>query len=433
MLRLNSYAGDSVAVVLPPDLTKEALARLRLGGDGALVSREGLVLPQHFKNHREYLHLFSRTEAVVEWLKGRGAAAKVSGAGRIADQVLNSVGGLRGTSLLAHKDTLEVLDGMAKSVRRQADGKIEEFPDRAKPVGVWQGLVGRRNQQGRLHKDFTLDAFVNAGILRLGLSLDCPNCMNQNWYSLRDIDEEVVCQRCLKRFEFPQGRLKFARTPWQYRVVGPFSVPNFAGGAYSTVLALRVFSENLGGDTQLTYSTGLDVTVEGTKTEIDFAFWYQRGRFFARGEEPLVAFGEAKSFAVESFEEKDFRRMERLAKAFPGAFLVFATLKDALSEDEKSGIGSLALSGRERLRNGQPRSPVVVLTAMEMFSEWQIKQTWENAGGRHKRFVSPAYIQIDNLWELANITQQLYLDLPDRHGSFASGSPSIALPGKSDR
>ena len=94
---------------------------------------------------------------------------------------------------------------------------------------------------------------------------------------------------------------------------------------------------------------------------------------------------------------------------------MFATLKDGLSEDEKSGIGRLALSGREHLRNGRPRGPVIVLTAMEMFSEWYIKQTWETPGKNWQTFVSPAYIPLDNLWELANITQQLYLDLPDRH------------------
>lgn len=429
VLRLHTYGDDdSVAVVLPPDLTNESMARLRLGGDGAMVSREGLVLPQHFKNHREYLHLLSGTEALVEWLRGRGAGAKASGAGRIAHQVLNSIGGLRGSYLLAHRDTLETLDDMAKSVRRHVDGKIEEFPDRAKPVGVWQNLIGKRNHQARWHKNFSLDAFVKAGILRLGLSLDCPNCMNHNWYGLREIDEQIVCQRCLKRFEFPQGRLKFVRTPWQYRVVGPFSVPNFAGGAYATLLALRVFSENLGSDTQLTYSAGLEVTVEETKNEVDFAFWYQRDRLFARDEEPLVAFGETKSFAIESFDARDFQRMERLGRAFPGAFLVFATLKDTFSEDEKSGIGRIAVWGREYLRNGRPRSPVIVLTAMEMFSEWHIKQTWENAGGKHKQFVSPAYIQLDNLWNLAEITQQLYLDLPDRYADLRPARPEPLPP-----
>lgn len=424
VLRLHTYGDDdSVATVLPTDLANESLARLRLGGDGAIISREGLVLPQHFKNHREYLHLLSGTEAIVEWLRGRGAASKQSGAGRIAHQVLNSVGGLRGSYLLAHRDTLDTLDDMAKSVRRHVDGKVEEFPDRARPVGVWQKLIGKRNHESRWHKDLSLDAFVRAGILRLGLSLDCPNCMNQNWYGLSEIDEQIVCQRCLRRFEFPQGHLKFVRTPWQYRVVGPFSVPNFAGGTYATVLALRFFSENLGGDTQLTYSPGLDVTVEGTKNDVDFAFWYQRDRLFARDEEPLAAFGETKSFAKESFEETDFRRMERLARTFPGAFLVFATLKDGLSEDEKSGISRLALWGRERMRNGRPRSPVIVLTAMEMFSEWHIKQTWENAGEKYKQFVSRAYVQLDNLWELADITQQLYLDLPGKYAHLHQPTP----------
>ena len=190
VLRLHSYGGDeSVAAVLPPDLTSESLARLRLSGDGAVVSREGLVLPQHFKNHREYLHLRSGTETIVEWLRGRGTEARASGAGRIADQVLNSIGGLRRALLLAHRDTLETLDDMAKSVRRHVHGKIEEFPDRAKPVGVWQGLIGKRNRESRLHKDFTLDSFIKAGVLRLGLSLDCTNCMHQNWYGLGEIAE----------------------------------------------------------------------------------------------------------------------------------------------------------------------------------------------------------------------------------------------------
>jgi hypothetical protein len=414
VLRLHSfYSNESLAIVLPPDLTIETLTRLRLG-HAAIVAREGLVLPQHFKNHGEYLHLLTGTQAIVEWLKGIGIEAKASDAGRIADQVLNSIGGLMGVSLLAHKETLETLDNMAKNVRQYSDGKTEERPDRAKPVRVWQGLVEKRNNQSRWFKDFSLDGFVKAGILRLGLSVSCPNCMNQNWYGLPDVDEQLVCERCLKRFDFPQGSLNFGYAPWQYRVVGPFSVPNFARGAYATVLALRFFSENLGNHPQLTYCTGLEIALDHPPCEIDFAFWCRRDRLLDRDEDPVLVFGEAKSFALESFEAKDFRRMERFAAKFPGAFLVFATLKESLSEYEKSEIAKLALWGRERLRNGQPRSPVIVLTAMEMFSERHIKQTWEDFGGKHKELASPAYIELDNLWELANITQKLYLELPDR-------------------
>lgn len=416
VLRLHTYSTDeSLAVVLPSDTSQQAVARIRLGGEGAIVSREGLTLPQHFKNHPEFVNLLSGSQLFGEYFKARSLTATPSDAGRIAEQVLKSVGGLSRAALFAHRETLETLDKMAKSVRQFSDGTTEQYPDRAMPVKLWQGLIARRNGQKRWLGDFALDAFVKAGVLRLGLSLQCPNCLNHNWCGLPELDEQVVCERCLEKFDFPQGSLNFEHSPWQFRVVGPFAVPNHAGGAYGTVLALRTFSENLGGDAQITYSTGLDIVAGADKKyEIDFAFWHRRRHSFDDDEEPALAFGEAKGFAEESFKTRDIERMEALGKAFPGAFLIFATMKDALSEDEKTAIGNLALWGREILKTGQPRNPVIVLTGAEMFSEWHIRHAWENLGAKHKEFASRTYIGFDNLWDFADLTQQLYLGLPDK-------------------
>jgi len=69
---------------------------------------------------------------------------------------------------------------------------------------------------------------------------------------------------------------------------------------------------------------------------------------FGRNEEPALVFGEAKSFAAECFKTADIDRMKKVAEKFPGAFIVFATLKDELSDAEKSSIGELAMQGRER-------------------------------------------------------------------------------------
>jgi hypothetical protein len=415
VLRLQTYTtGDSLALVLPSDTPQQTVARMRLGGDGGIVSREGLVLPQHFKNHPEYVHLFSGAQLFGQYFEEHGLSAKASDAGRIADQVLRSIGGLARAALLAHRETLETLDKMAKSVRQFKDGTAEQYPDRARPVRDWISVIKKRNSARRMLGDFAIDAFVKAGILRLGLSIQCPNCLNYNWCGLHEVDEQVVCERCLMRFDFPQGTLNFDHTPWQFRVVGPFAAPNYAGGAYGTVLALRAFSENLGGDAQLTYSTGLDIAGPDNKCEVDFAFWYRRGRGFNQNEEPVLAFGEAKSFAEESFKQRDIERMEALAKKFPGAFLVFATMKESLSDDEQAAIGKLTLQGRKPLKTGEPRNPVVVLTAAEMFSDSHIKHTWENLGGKHKELVSPAYVGLDNLWDFADLTQQLYLGLPDK-------------------
>jgi len=422
VLKMDTYGADELAPVLPPDCPKDTLLRIR-HDDGALVSREGLVLLQRFKNHRELLNLYSGTQLAIEWLGTHGVKVEVSSAGRILEQVLNSLGGFWGTSILAHKETLDALDGMAKRVRRHADGTTEEYPDRAKPVEFWQGLIRKRNNESKIHKDLNLEAFVKHGILRLGLSIDCPKCTNKNWVGLREIDEELVCEACRKRFDFPQGSLNFGRTPWQYRVVGPFSVPDYAQGAYATALALRVFAKVLGsGDNQITYSTSLKISDPPEFGEIDFVLWNRGQRVYDRDDETNLVFGECKSFAEESFKVEDIERMRRVAARFPGAFLVFATLKENLSESEKAAIREIALQGRERLAGSlEPRNPVIVLTAREMFSEWHIVQTWKEADGKHKEFASLGHISLGNLWTLAEITQQLYLGQP-------SASPDQVVP-----
>jgi hypothetical protein len=324
------------------------------------------------------------------------------------------LGGFARAGLLADHETLIELDKMAKSTKKYPDGTIEEYPERSRPVSVWQRIINRRNSKRRF-TNITLDSYISAGILRLGLSVDCPNCLHKNWYSLDAVANQITCDRCLKTFDFPQGSLDFQKT-WHYRVVGPFAVPNFAEGAYAAVLALRVFSSQLTHDAQITYSTNLEVTLASADKpdEIDFVLWYSRDDHLRHyDDEPVLVLGEAKSFAAESFQPKDIERMQRLSESFAGAFLVFATLKDNLSEEEKSSIAKLALWGRIPFKDGLPRAPVIVLTATELFSDWDLRQTWQDTGGAHAQFMAP-YLRLDNLWTLAGTTQQLYLDLSPR-------------------
>ena len=65
-------------------------------GETTLISREGFVLPQKFKNHGEYFLVFEGRDAVIEWLKHQGVEAQVAEPGRIADQILASLGGFWG-------------------------------------------------------------------------------------------------------------------------------------------------------------------------------------------------------------------------------------------------------------------------------------------------------------------------------------------------
>ncbi len=107
--------------------------------------------------------------------------------------------------------------------------------------------------------------------------------------------------------------------------------------------------------------------------------------------------------------------MRKLAEKFPGAFLVFAMLKDALTDHEKAEIAALATWGRELLDDGRPRAPVIVLTGTELFSEWHVQQIWEALSDQRGQLAAWPALRLDNLWTLADLTQQVYLDLPDKH------------------
>ena len=425
VLKFHNYGmNDALALTLPSSFTGEHSRRLRVGGT-TIISREGFVLPQRYKQYREYFRLLTGQEAVISWLGSHGVEAEPSDPGRIADQILASLQGFWGTHLIADRDTIKLLDEMSKSVKKHVDGKLEEFPDRSIDVKRWRGLVHRR-ANAKFGRGVSLDSFIKANVLRLGLVLECTNCRKKNWFGIEGLREQLTCERCLKLYAFPQGSLHFDRTPWQYRVVGPYSVPNYAEGAYATVLAINAIANGLGSDrANITYATGLNLKFGAAMPfEVDFTLWYKRMKILDLEEEPVLVFGEAKSFAAEAFKQDDLGRMRKLADKFPGAFLAFATLKDNLSDVEKEEIGRLATWGREPLADGRPRAPVIVLTGVELFSTWNIEQSWKDFGGQHAKFVEPPNVQLDNLWTLAEMTQQIYLGLPHPHAHLSSPLPA---------
>ena len=258
-----------------------------------------------------------------------------------------------------------------------------------------------------------LDRFVETGALKLGLSVSCPNCQKKNWYGLDDLAEKVSCERCLKEFNFPQGNSN--KPQWKYRVAGPYSVPGYAGGSYATVLALNCIAHKLGPyqNSAITFSTNLDLEVNGKSLEIDFACWFQRKGYMDRQVEPIFLVGGAKSFAENSFSKDDIARLKQVGQRMPGTFLIFATLKLELSLEERSQIGKLAKWGRLPDSSGNPRNPVIVLTGTELLESYphKISEAWKKAGGKRQNLVKLAYLRMDNLWTLADLTQQAYLEL----------------------
>jgi hypothetical protein len=320
VLEMRVYGSDlGLAMALPSNIKDPTFPR-RLRSHGAtLISREGIVLLQQYTGDVERLSLTRGSDAFIEWLGLRGIVATLSSAGRTADEVVNSLGWTHGW-LLEDAQTLKLLDKMANSVRGTAT------------VAEWKGLIHRRASSRPLPR-ISLDRFTEAGILQLGIGARCPHCANENWYSLHEVDYRIPCSRCLRAFDFPQGSIDPKHPPWFYRVIGPYSVRNFAEGAYATALTLSVFAHKLsgGGDSAMTCVTGLELT-SIHKLEVDFAFWFRPKEIsFAEPDEPSLVLGEAKSFAKEAFGTVEVEKAGVLGSLFPGAFLVLSTLKESLS------------------------------------------------------------------------------------------------------
>ena len=68
---------------------------------------------------------------------------------------------------------------------------------------------------------------------------------------------------------------------------------------------------------------------------------------------------------------------------------------------------------------------MIVLTGTELFASWRLGQAWKEKGGQQARFVG---VHLDNLWTLAELTQQLYLGLPDPCAHLRQAPAAAALP-----
>jgi hypothetical protein len=135
--------------------------------------------------------------------------------------------------------------------------------------------------------------------------------------------------------------------------------------------------------------------------EADFAALWQESRYGEKSEG--VLFGECKTYG--KFEKRDFDRMQYIGETFPGAVLVFSTLRKTLTRQEIAGIARVARAGRRYWKPERPINPVLVLTGTELLSYAGPPYCWEESiQNQHKR--------VSSLLSLCDASQQIYLGLP---------------------
>lgn len=411
VIRARTYGADRFfAETMPSAALAEIDGYPLRASETQFPSREGFVTFRRFATEPGLFELATRDQAVTSWLKGQGIKAAPSEAGRITDQVIDSLGGLWGTHRIKHPEIIQLLDNMARSRVLRNGGDSEEFPDSTALAKHWIATLKRVNQ-GRLSSDDqALQRLVDANVLQLGLAPRCSHCAKENWYSLDDVASTIRCERCRKSFDYPQG--KPSTVPWKYRVVGPFATPHFAQGAYCVALTLA-FLEGLSSMAPFTYTTSLDlVASNGARLETDLFAWWGGDGIGRRAHDPATVVGECKSLGTEGFKAKDVARLKALGEALPGAFLVAATLKKQFSSSEIRHLRRLCRWGWGRGNGDRKPSRVIALTAVELFGDGPLSYDWKNAGGTLSKLAETSGYIFD-LPRLAEATQRGHLGFTD--------------------
>ncbi len=343
-----------------------------------------------------YLKIPKAEEVFFAWLTDDGWKPELSTPGILAKQIRRQCEGH--ISFLTNPKILSLLEhmngGNVTPEGRPMDR--DKLPaERSLAVEHVRSLLRKADPKADLHT-----RLLSRNVFRLGAQGQCPSCHRRSWFSLNDLKERMTCQKCLSVFP-AAGTLD--RSVWAYKTTGPFSVPNHADGAYAVLLGLQCLDRFGRNSLQTTPVLSFKATKAGeSELEADFAFLWQESVFGERRDG--IVFGEAKTYGP--FAQKDFRRMRQLARAFPGAILVFITLRDSLSSAEKREITRIARVGRKQWKPERPLNPVLVLTGTEVLNRHAPPYCWPE----------PARTQfqqrLHGLLALCDATQQIHLGLP---------------------
>jgi hypothetical protein len=333
------------------------------------------------------------------WFDSHGWKIELSPPGRLAKQMLKQLGGIWGIEQIANKQVIELI----RDVTAPQNSAISE-----KTLGhkeLWNRICKAARQQPiPFPPQYLLKSLISAGIFKLGYQIQCPLCQQRSWYSMTELDYNLTCKKCTGNYTVPTHSVKEIKP--HYTASGPFALPNRAHGAPIVLLCLRFFSKVM----HSTICPMLSFEEKDKTLEIDLALHLET-RAFGEVQRDLLLF-ECKTENL--FASNDREKMEYLARSFEGAVLVFATLRDELTEKEKKLLRPLVNKGRKYWKAERPYNPVLILTGNELFGHLSVTKSWEKLSQRHRQ--ASKWHSIDlKLMELCDATQQLYLDMESWH------------------
>jgi hypothetical protein len=167
----------------------------------------------------------------------------------------------------------------------------------------------------------------------------------------------------------------------------------------------------------MTFSTAMSLSFDGVRREVDLIAWRSDDRLGLENRRPpQLIIGEAKSLGEgELITSGELAKLKSVAAKLPEALIVISILRDYFTPAEKRLLTKFVNWGRRVNAHGEPTNPIILLTSHELTMDHFLSETWKAVGGAHARFADFEHTR--TLLDLADATQQIYLDLPAFHQS----------------
>ena len=358
------------------------------------ISKSGPVYLSRHQNWTINYEIPLAEPVMSAWFKEKGWDVDMSPSGKIAKQMIKQLGGLWGIVHLKEEKLIKLLQELSNNGfinEHDFKGRISQITN---SDGIW------------LSRDEYIKRLLEKEIFQLGVELKCPICTQRSWYSLNDVDSSVRCGGCLSDYKLQSIDLPDKK--WAYKSFGTFGLPKQAYGAFGVLLTLNFLVK----DNNERATSLLSFTAKKNNKEIEADLCMVIEKEFRDDSSQELLFAECKTY--NKFEKKDIERMQELANEFPGAVLVFSTLRTELTTTEKRMLKPLVNKGRRYWKAEKTYNPVIILTGGELFSTHGIPHCWENRDGKAGEIAKSNFYP-RGLSDVADATQQIYLDMKPYH------------------
>lgn len=358
------------------------------------ISKSGPVYLSKHQNWTVNYEIPLAEPVMMAWFKEKGWEVNISPSGKVAKQMIKQLGGPWGVMHLREEKLIKLLQELSNDgfiTEQDFKGRISQI---ASSDDVW------------ITRDDYIKKLLEKNIFQLGIELKCPICTQRSWYSLSEIDSNVMCNGCLSDYKVQS--LDLPDKKWSYKSFGTFGLPNQAYGAFGVLLTFQFLIK----DNNERATVLLSFTAKKNNKEIEADLCMVSEKEYRDDSSQELLFAECKTY--NKFEKKDIERMQGLAKEFPGAVLVFSTLRSGLTTTEKRMLKPLVNKGRRYWKAEKTYNPVIILTGNELFSTHGIPYCWENREGKAGEIAKSNFYP-RSLSDVADATQQIYLDMKPYH------------------